>query len=71
MVEQCLDRLGALGLLKCNILIYVDNQSGERFWKKGGWFDRNELKLLQHDIGAPTGEIPEQRGLPRAERPHS
>jgi N-acetylglutamate synthase len=52
IVERCLDALGSLGLLRCNILIYVDNQSGEQFWKRGGWYDRNELKLLQHDIGA-------------------
>jgi ribosomal protein S18 acetylase RimI-like enzyme len=50
MVERCLDALGSLGLLKCNILIYVDNHSGEQFWKKGGWFDRSDLKLLQRDI---------------------
>jgi hypothetical protein len=53
MVEQCLDALGALGLLRCNILMYVDNHSGEQFWKRGGWYDRSELKLLQHDITAP------------------
>jgi ribosomal protein S18 acetylase RimI-like enzyme len=60
MVELCLDALGALGLLRCNILIYVDNHSGEQFWKRGGWYDRNELKLMQHDIG-PLADCTEKR----------
>jgi putative acetyltransferase len=50
IVDQCLDRLGALGLLRCNILMYVDNHTGEQFWKRGGWYDRSELKLMQKDI---------------------
>jgi ribosomal protein S18 acetylase RimI-like enzyme len=50
MVERCLKSLSMLGLLRCNILIYVDNHSGEQFWKKAGWYDRSELKLLQRDI---------------------
>jgi ribosomal protein S18 acetylase RimI-like enzyme len=60
MVERCLDALGSLGLLKCNILVYVDNLSGDQFWKRGGWFDRSELKLMQHDILGH--ERPEARG---------
>ncbi len=50
MVDRCLTSLTKLGLLRCNILIYVDNHVGEQFWKKAGWFDRSELKLLQRDI---------------------
>jgi N-acetylglutamate synthase len=50
MVDRCLKSLSMLGLLRCNILIYVDNHSGEQFWKKAGWYDRSELKLLQRDI---------------------
>ncbi len=60
MVERCLEALGSLGLLRCNILIYVDNHSGDQFWKRGGWYDRSELKLMQHDI--PGGQRPESRG---------
>jgi ribosomal protein S18 acetylase RimI-like enzyme len=60
MVDRCLDALRSLGLLRCNILIYVDNHSGDQFWKRGGWYDRSELKLMQHDI--PRGQRPESRG---------
>ncbi len=60
MVDQCLAALGSLGLLKCNILVYVDNHSGDQFWKRGGWHDRAELKLMQHDI--PGDQRPEARG---------
>jgi ribosomal protein S18 acetylase RimI-like enzyme len=60
MVERCLDALGARGLRRCNILMYVDNHSGEQFWKRGGWYDRSELKLMQKDI--PGSQRPEARG---------
>ena len=59
MVERCLAELGLRGLLRCNILIYGDNHSGEQFWKSGGWFERSELKLMQHELG---GQRPEAGG---------
>jgi putative acetyltransferase len=47
MVERCLGALGAMGILKCNIFLYADNQPGERFWNRCGWMARNDLKVLQ------------------------
>ncbi|HEV2970460.1 MAG TPA: GNAT family N-acetyltransferase [Pirellulales bacterium] len=49
MVEHCLAALAALGVLKCNILLYVHNEAGERFWKSGGWAERADLKLMQRE----------------------
>ena len=47
MVMACLDKLAALGIARCNIFIYADNEPGERFWTRCGWRPRSDLKVLQ------------------------
>ena len=47
MVEKCLGALVAVGILKCNIFLYADNESGEQFWSRCGWTARSDLKVLQ------------------------
>lgn len=47
MVETCLRALGSMGILKCNIFLYADNEPGQQFWNRCGWADRNDLKVLQ------------------------
>lgn len=46
LVETCLSRLAAEGIQRCNIFLYADNEPGERFWKRDGWTERPELKIL-------------------------
>lgn len=47
MVESCLTSLSTLGILKCNIFLFADNEQGEQFWKRCGWSKREDLRLLQ------------------------
>jgi putative acetyltransferase len=47
LVEACLERLGSLGIPKCNIYLYADNDAGAAFWRHLGWHDRAELKVMQ------------------------
>jgi len=47
MVEECLTSLATLGILKCNIFLYADNELGEQFWTRCGWSKRPDLQLLQ------------------------
>ena len=47
MIDTCLVALGALGILKCNIFLYADNEPGQRFWNRCGWKERADLKVLQ------------------------
>ncbi len=47
IVETCLAALAALGVLKCNIFLYVDNDAGQRFWDRCGWSCRGDLRILQ------------------------
>jgi putative acetyltransferase len=54
MVESCLASLAALGILKCNIFLYADNESGQQFWNRCGWAARHDLKVLQRKT-VPAG----------------
>ena len=52
MVEDCLESLRAIGILKCNIFLYVENKEGERFWTNCGWSRQSELQVLQRACAA-------------------
>ena len=54
LVEMCLIALGTLGILKCNIFLYADNATGERFWSHCGWKARADLKVLQRTTDCPS-----------------
>jgi len=54
LVEHCLAGLGAQGILRCHIFVYNDNHAGAGFWRKLGWIERSELKILTK--GIPTKE---------------
>lgn len=47
LVECCLFQLRSQGIQKCNIFVYADNPDGIGFWERNGWFDRNDLKVMQ------------------------
>jgi ribosomal protein S18 acetylase RimI-like enzyme len=47
LVDRCLAALASIGILKCNIFLYADNGSGEQFWERCGWSEREDLKVLQ------------------------
>jgi N-acetylglutamate synthase len=47
LVMACLGRLDWLGLQKCNILVYADNEAGKAFWLHEGWKERANLRLMQ------------------------
>jgi len=47
MVETCLASLSTLGILKCNVFLYVNNGPGEQFWRRCRWSARSDLKVLQ------------------------
>lgn len=52
MVESCLASLREIGILKCNIFLYADNELGERFWNRCGWSKRSGLQILQRACSA-------------------
>ena len=46
IVETCLARLASVGIEKCNLFVYTDNEQGARFWIRNGWTERTDLKVL-------------------------
>jgi N-acetylglutamate synthase len=50
LVEECMGRLRRAGIEKCNIVVFADNKSGERFWRTCDFGPRPDLKLLQRRV---------------------
>jgi ribosomal protein S18 acetylase RimI-like enzyme len=55
LIQRCLASLTAIGIQKCNIFVYADNDDGAEFWRKTGWLDRSDLKVMQHPLLAASG----------------
>lgn len=47
LVEACLMNLGNIGIRKCNIYLFSDNEDGDHFWRHIDWKERIDLKVLQ------------------------
>jgi len=50
LVEHSLARLKEQGISRCSIFLIVGNQVGETFWKRIGWWERTDLKVLAREI---------------------
>ncbi len=46
LVTECLARLRAQGIPKCNIFLYANNEAGRAFWLREGWATREDLVVL-------------------------
>ena len=49
IVEKVLEKLHAIGISRCNILVYANNHKGQRFWDKNNWITRSDLKIMYKD----------------------
>jgi ribosomal protein S18 acetylase RimI-like enzyme len=50
LVEHSLAQLRAIGIRRCTIFLIASNDGGEAFWKRIGWRDRDDLKVLAYDL---------------------
>ncbi len=50
LVDKVISKLRMLGIRKCNIFVFADNLAGQEFWKKNGWVERTNLKVLSKNI---------------------
>jgi len=50
LAEFCLARLKEARIRRCNIFVYTDNDSGNRFWLRNGWNDPPDWKVLQRPV---------------------
>jgi putative acetyltransferase len=50
LVDKVISKLQMLGIRKCNIFVFADNTNGQEFWKKSGWVERTDLKVMSKNI---------------------
>lgn len=50
LIDRCLEALQILGIRKCHIMVFRNNQSAIAFWAKTGWFRRDDLILMSRWI---------------------
>lgn len=46
LVERSLVALKEIGIRKCHIFVFTDNQGALAFWGKAGWETRSDLKIM-------------------------
>ena len=47
MIDRCLSKLRLLGIQKCNVFVYDDNEDGQTFWQRRGFAKRVDLRVMQ------------------------
>ena len=58
LVDECLRRLAAQGIHKCNAEVFVDNGAGKQFWLALGRKHRSDLEVVQKvmvELATPRG----------------
>jgi N-acetylglutamate synthase len=50
LVDKVISKLRMLGIRKCNIFVFANNPGGQAFWKRNGWVERTDLKVMSKDI---------------------
>ena len=55
LVEHCLAGLHRLGIRRCTICLFADNDAGREFWSRCGWNRRADLVMMQRPCGVSGG----------------
>jgi len=50
LVDKTLSKLRAIGIRRCHIFVYAENDGGIDFWKRIGWNERSDLKINSKEI---------------------
>jgi ribosomal protein S18 acetylase RimI-like enzyme len=50
LVARALAALKQVGVDRCHIFVYAENEAGRAFWKRVGWYERTELMLMSYDL---------------------
>ena len=50
LVERSLAGLTRVGIRRCSIFLITDNAGGEAFWRRIGWYERTDLKVMAKDL---------------------
>lgn len=52
LLDYCYARLAHAQIPRCNIFVYTGNESGNAFWRRLGWLDPTDWKVMQKRIEA-------------------
>ncbi|OAI53041.1 hypothetical protein AYO47_05550 [Planctomyces sp. SCGC AG-212-M04] len=55
MAEHCLAGLHRLGIRRCTICLFADNEAGREFWSNCGWKQRSDLVMMQRPCAVIGG----------------
>lgn len=50
LVSRCMYALTRIGIQKCHLFVYEDNEGGIKFWESLGWTKRVELTMMSQEI---------------------
>ena len=50
LVDQCLGKLSALRIVKCNLFLFASNTAGKTFWLNQKWTAREDIVLIQKTL---------------------
>ena len=55
LVGRCMFALMRIGIAKCHLFVYDDNQEAILFWNKVGWTQRVELMMMSQFLAGEKG----------------
>jgi putative acetyltransferase len=55
LVDRSLAALGAMGINKCHLFIFGENETGIAFWQNGGWQLRQDIRIMSTFIEIDDG----------------
>jgi N-acetylglutamate synthase len=50
LVGRCMYALMQIGIAKCHLFVFDDNQEAIKFWNKVGWTERVELMMMSQQL---------------------
>lgn len=50
LVDRCLEQLATVGIPRCSVFVYQENEEASQFWNALGWRQRAELKVFAVDL---------------------
>jgi ribosomal protein S18 acetylase RimI-like enzyme len=50
LIESALEQLRIKGIRRCNGFVFENNQDALEFWRRVGWTQRNDLKVVSKEI---------------------
>jgi ribosomal protein S18 acetylase RimI-like enzyme len=56
LVGRCMFCLMQIGIQKCHLFVFGENEAAQKFWDSLGWMQRVELVMMSHAVPTAIGE---------------